>query len=58
MFQRSFGLIDRAQQLMEIGSFLDRPQAVERGPEHVQVAACEQADSDDPFGHGSRFMHF
>jgi hypothetical protein len=41
------GLVDGSQQLAKRGSLLDRPGAIECGPERREIVTGEQSDSHD-----------
>ena len=49
--------VDRAQQLLETGRFLDRPCPVEGRAEKIELAAGEQADGDDAVVHWAVLFH-
>ena len=49
LFELAIGFVDRPQQLVEMRRLLDRPDAVERRTEHIEVATREEADRHDPF---------
>lgn len=53
------GLIDRPQKLVEVRRFLDWPNPVERRPQHLNFAARQEPDGDDPVRHWhcSTFVH-
>lgn len=44
-------LIDRAQQVVERGRFLDGPRTIERGAQQVQVTPGKQTDGYDALVH-------
>lgn len=41
------GLVNRLEQLVERGCFLDRPRPVERRPEQAEIALGEQSNGND-----------
>jgi hypothetical protein len=41
------GVVDRLEERGEIGCVLDRPQAVERGPEELHVTLGQQSHGND-----------
>jgi hypothetical protein len=46
--ERAVRVVNRAQQLVEMGSFLDGPNVRERPPKRIRVGLREQPHRNDP----------